>query len=29
MGRYREKEYIKEFKDVCLNYEKYFNSKKN
>ena len=29
LGRYREKEYIKEFKDVCLNYEKYFNRKKN
>ena len=29
MGMYREKEYIKEFKDVCLNYEKYFNRKKN
>ena len=29
MGRYREKEYIEKFKDVCLNYEKYFNSKKN
>ena len=28
-GRCREKEYIEEFKDVCLNYEKYFNRKKN
>ena len=29
MGRYREIEYIKEFKNVCLNYEKYFSRKKN
>ena len=29
VGRCREKEYIEKFKDVCLNYEKYFNSKKN
>ena len=29
VGRCREKEYIEKFKDVCLNYEKYFSSKKN
>ena len=29
VGRCREKEYIEKFKDVCLNYEKYFNRKKN
>ena len=29
VGRCREKEYIEKFKDVCLNYEKYFSSKKH
>ena len=29
MNKYKDGEYIETFKDVCLNYEKYFNSKKN
>jgi len=29
LDKYEDGEYIEKFKNICLNYEKYFNSKKN